>query len=228
MVIQYQAGRVHRALCLEPVGSEGIPGTASGRSSIVQTSPAKYNPFPRSALSLNTKFVNNFFLQPKIKLSLQPKTKNVAASDKFGLYSECCERFLAPSTSPTFSRGERHPTSIRWASSCGSHAVLMCRMTRGCKCRQAGNYELQSCALRPQSGPPPPRKKRLSAMRCSALPGRRLYKRLLGWRLKLLVTHWPPTPRSGARADATTVPATATESEWRSRPSAYYQLEMWR
>jgi len=61
MVIQYQAGRVHRALCLEPVGSEGIPGTPSGRSSIVQTSPAKYNPFLRSALSLNTKFVNNFF-----------------------------------------------------------------------------------------------------------------------------------------------------------------------
>jgi len=101
-------------------------------------------------------------------------------------------------------------------------------MTRGCKCRQAGNYELQSCALRLQSGPPPPRKKRLSAMRCSALPGRRLYERLLGRRLKLLVTHWPPTPRSGARADATTVPATATEPEWRSRPSAYYQLEMWR
>jgi len=92
------------------------------------------------------------------------------ASDKFGLfYSECCERFLAPSTSPTFSRGERHPTSIRWASSCGSQAVLMCRMTHGCKCRQADNYELQSCALRPQSGPPPPRKrkKRLCAMRCA-------------------------------------------------------------
>jgi len=65
MVIQYQAGRVHRALCLEPVGSEGIPGTPSGRSSIVQTSPAKYNPFPRSALSLNTKFVNNFFYSQK-------------------------------------------------------------------------------------------------------------------------------------------------------------------
>jgi len=65
MVIQYQAGRVHRALCLEPVGSEGIPGTPSGRSSIVQTSPAKYNPFPRSALRLNTKFVNNFFYSQK-------------------------------------------------------------------------------------------------------------------------------------------------------------------
>jgi len=59
MVIQYQAGHVHRALCLEPVGSEGIPGTPSG------TSPAKYNPFPRSALSLNTKFVNNFFYSQK-------------------------------------------------------------------------------------------------------------------------------------------------------------------
>jgi len=139
------------------------------------------------------------------------------ASDKFGLYSECCERFLAPSASPTFSRGERHPTSIRWASSCGSQAVLMCRMTHGCKCRQADNYELQSCALRPQSGPPPPRKKRLSAMRCSTLPGRRLYERLPGRRLKLLATHWPPTPRSRARADTTTVPATATEPEWRSR-----------
>jgi len=65
MVIQYQTGHVHRALCLEPVGSEGIPGTPSGRSSIVQTSPAKYNPFPRSALSLNTKFVNNFFYSQK-------------------------------------------------------------------------------------------------------------------------------------------------------------------
>jgi len=65
MVIQYQAGRVHRALCLEPVGSEGIPGMPSGRSSIVQTSPAKYNPFLRSALSLNTKFVNNFFYSKK-------------------------------------------------------------------------------------------------------------------------------------------------------------------
>jgi len=65
MVIQYQAGRMHRALCLEPVRSEGIPGTPSGRSSIVQTSPAKYNPFPRSALSLNTKFVNNFFYSQK-------------------------------------------------------------------------------------------------------------------------------------------------------------------
>jgi len=150
------------------------------------------------------------------------------ASDKFGLYSECCERFLAPSTSLTFSRGERHPTSIRWASSCDSQAVLMCRMTHGCKCRQADNYELQSCALRPQSVPPPPRKKRLCAMRCSTLPGRRLYERLSGWRLELLATHWPPTPRSRARANATTVPATATEPEWRSRPSAYYQLEMWR
>jgi len=104
----------------------------------------------------------------------------------------------------------------------------MCRMTHGCKCRQADNYELQSCALRPQSGPPPPRKKRLSAMRCSTLPGRRLYERLPERRLKLLATHWPPTPRSRARADTTTVPATATEPEWRSRPSAYYQLEMWR
>jgi len=67
MVTQYQAGRVHRhrALCLEPVGSEVIPGTPSGRSSIVQTSPAKYNPFPRSALSLNTKLVNNFFYSQK-------------------------------------------------------------------------------------------------------------------------------------------------------------------
>jgi len=63
---------------------------------------------------------------------------------------------------------------------------------------------------------------------CSTLPGRRLYERLPGWRLELLATHWPPTPRSRARADATTVPATATEPEWRSRPSAYYQLEMWR
>jgi len=62
----------------------------------------------------------------------------------------------------------------------------------------------------------------------AAVPGRRLYERLLGRRLKLLVTHWPPTPRSGARADATTVPATATAPEWRSRPCAYYQLEMWR
>jgi len=152
------------------------------------------------------------------------------ASDKFGLYSECCERFIfmAPSTSPTFSRGERHPTSIRWASSCGSQAVLMCRTTHGCKCRQADNYELQSCALRPQSGPPPQRKKRLSAMRCSTSPGRRLYERLPGRRLKLLATHWPPTPRSSARADATTVPATTTGPEWRSRLSAYYQLEMWR
>jgi len=104
----------------------------------------------------------------------------------------------------------------------------MCRMTHGCKCRQADNYELQSCALRPQSGPPPLRKKRLCAMRCSTLPGRRLYERLPGWRFELLATHWPPTPRSRARADATTVPATATEPEWRSRPSAYYQLEMWR
>ena len=65
MVIQYKAGRVHRALCLEPVGSEGIPGMPSGRSSIAQTSPAKYNPFPRSALSLNTKFVNNFVYSQK-------------------------------------------------------------------------------------------------------------------------------------------------------------------
>jgi len=65
MVIQYQAGHVYRALCLEPVGSESIPGTPSGRSSIVQTSPAKYNPFPRSALSLNTKFVNDFFHSQK-------------------------------------------------------------------------------------------------------------------------------------------------------------------
>ena len=123
------------------------------------------------------------------------------ASDKFGLYSECCERFLAPSTSPTFSWGERHPTSISWASSCGFQAVLMCRMTYGCRCRcrQADNYELQSCALRPQSGPPPPRKKRLGAMRCSTLPGRRLYERLPERRLKLLATHWPPTPRSRAR-----------------------------
>ena len=93
----------------------------------------------------------------------------------------------------------------------------MCRMTHRCKCRQADNYELQSCALRPQSGPPPPRKKRLSAMRYSTLPGRRLYERLPGRRLKLLATHWPPTPRSRVRADTTTVPATATEPEWRSR-----------
>ena len=60
------------------------------------------------------------------------------------------------------------------------------------------------------------------------MPGWRLYERLPGWRLELLATHWPPTPRSRARADATTVPATATKPEWRSRPSAYYQLEMWR
>jgi len=52
MVIQYQAGRVHRALCLEPVGSGSIPGMPSGRSSIVQ-------------INLNTKFVNNFFYSQK-------------------------------------------------------------------------------------------------------------------------------------------------------------------
>ena len=68
--------------------------------------------------------------------------------------------------------------------------------------------ELRAQAAERQSGPPPPRKKRLCAMRCSTLPGRRLYERLPGWRLELLATHWPPTPRSRARADATTIPAT--------------------
>jgi len=36
-------------------------------------SPAKYNPFVRSALSLNTKFVNNFFTA---------KNKTIAPAEK--------------------------------------------------------------------------------------------------------------------------------------------------
>jgi len=68
MVIQYQAGRVHRALCLEPVGSEGIPGTPSGCSSIVQTSPAKYNLFPEERAQPEHQVCQQLFLQPKIKL----------------------------------------------------------------------------------------------------------------------------------------------------------------
>ena len=84
MVIQYKAGRVHRALCLEPVASEGIPGTPSGRSSIVQTSPAKYNPFPRSALSLNTKFekssLSSMFYDETPKNELKTSSKRVKNS----------------------------------------------------------------------------------------------------------------------------------------------------
>ena len=92
----------------------------------------------------------------------------------------------------------------------------MCRKTHsGCKCRQAAELRAQAAE-----------RATATAEAAATLPGRRLYERLPGWRLELLATHWPPTPRSRARADATTVPATATEPAWRSRPSAYYQLEM--